>query len=116
MEADMQTLETRNKRYLLDDNGFLLDPGQWDDDFAEEMAAQLGMPALTTSHWDVLKFIHGAYLETGCCPIVYKTCKAHNLHLKELYRLFPLGYQCGACKIAGISFMPRRAIKTESKI
>ena len=115
MEADMQTLETKSKRYFLDDNGFLLDPRQWDEDFAEEMAAQLGLPAsLTPSHWEVLKFIHGTYLETGCCPIVHKTCKAHNLHLKELHRLFPLGYQRGACKLAGISSMPKRRPATKS--
>lgn len=102
----MQTLETKNKTYLLDDDGFLLDPLQWGEDFAEGMAPQLGLTdRLSPSHWNVLRFIRATYLETGSCPIVLKTCKAHELHLKELKRLFPCGYQRGACKLAGVSFM-----------
>ncbi len=54
----MQTFETKNKVYNLDDDGFLIDPGQWDEDFARGLALQLGMPAdLTPAHWEVLNFI-----------------------------------------------------------
>ncbi|MFZ0929080.1 MAG: TusE/DsrC/DsvC family sulfur relay protein [Syntrophobacteraceae bacterium] len=102
----MQTLETKNKTYLLDDDGFLVDPWQWDEGFAEGMAPKLGITdRLSASHWKILKFIRATYLETGSCPVVHKTCKTQNLHLKELERLFPSGYQRGACKLAGISFM-----------
>ena len=102
----MQTLETKNKTYLLDDDGFLVDPTQWDEDFAEGMAPRLGITdGLTPSHWNVLRFIRATYLETGSCPIVHKTCRANKLSLKDLQRLFPSGYQRGACKLAGVSFM-----------
>ncbi len=102
----MQTLERKNKTYLLDDDDFLANPGQWDEDFAEGMAPALGITdGLTPSHWDVLRFIRATYLETGSCPIVHKTCKAHKLSFKDLQRLFPSGYQRGACKLAGVSFM-----------
>jgi tRNA 2-thiouridine synthesizing protein E len=99
----MQTLESRNKTYLLDDDGFLVDPRRWDEDFAEGMAGELGMEdPLSPTHWNVLKFIRATYLETGSCPMVHKTCKANNLHLRELESLFPAGYQRGACKLAGV--------------
>jgi tRNA 2-thiouridine synthesizing protein E len=102
----MQTLERNKKTYLLDDDGFLLNPGQWDEDFAEGMAPALGIKdGLTPSHWNVLKFIRSNYLETGSCPIVHKTCRANTLKLKDLQELFPSGYQRGACKLAGVSFM-----------
>ncbi len=102
----MQTLERKNKTYLLDDDGFLVNPEQWDEDFAEGMAPALGiMDGLTPSHWDVLRFIRATYLETGSCPIVHKTCRVHKLSFKDLQRLFPSGYQRGACKLAGVSFM-----------
>ena len=102
----MQTLERKNKTYLLDDDGFLVNPGQWDEDFAEAMAPEVGITdGLTPSHWDVLRFIRATYLETGSCPIVHKTCRAHKLSFKDLQRLFPSGYQRGACKLAGVSFM-----------
>lgn len=102
----MQTLEKKNKTYLLDEDGFLLDQEQWDEDFAEAMAPALGIEdGLTPSHWDVLKFIRNTYRETGLCPVVYKTCRARGLRIKDLQKLFPSGYQRGACKLAGLSFM-----------
>ncbi|MGO9416316.1 MAG: TusE/DsrC/DsvC family sulfur relay protein [Syntrophobacteraceae bacterium] len=102
----METLKFKNKTYLLDNDGFLVNPGQWDEDFAESMAPAVGITdGLTPSHWDVLRFIRATYLETGSCPIVHKTCKAHKLSFKDLERLFPSGYQRGACKLAGLSFM-----------
>jgi tRNA 2-thiouridine synthesizing protein E len=102
----MQTLERKNKTYVLDDDGFLLNPGEWDENFAEALAPALGINSgLTPSHWNVLKFIRAAYLETGSCPVVHRTCRAHKLKLRDLQVLFPSGYQRGACRLAGVSFM-----------
>ena len=102
----METLKSNNKTYLLDNDGFLVNPGQWDEDFAEGMAPSVGITdGLTPSHWDVLRSIRETYLKTGSCPIVHKTCKANKLSFKDLQRLFPSGYQRGACKLAGLSFM-----------
>jgi tRNA 2-thiouridine synthesizing protein E len=105
-EAAMNKLKGKNKTYTLDADGSLVDPVQWDEDFAEAMAPRLGIPnGLTQSHWDVLKFIRKTYTETGTCPIIHKTCKVHKLGIKEMEKLFPTGYQRGACKLAGVSFM-----------
>lgn len=102
----MQTLERNNKTYLLDEDGFLLDQEQWDEDFAEGMAPALGIPGgLTPSHWEVLRFIRDSWRQTGLCPEVYKTCRTKGLAVKDLQKLFPSGYQRGACKLAGLSFM-----------
>jgi tRNA 2-thiouridine synthesizing protein E len=102
----MQTVERKNKTYPLDDDGFLIDPGQWDEDFAEGMASELGITnALTTSHWEVLRFIRKTYLKTGSCPTVHKTCRTQKLSFRDLRMLFPSGYQRGACKLAGVSFI-----------
>ncbi|MGO8945253.1 MAG: TusE/DsrC/DsvC family sulfur relay protein [Syntrophobacteraceae bacterium] len=102
----METLKSNDKIYLLDNDGFLVNSGQWDEDFAQAMAPAVGITdGLTPSHWDVLRFIRATYLETGSCPIVHKTCKAHKLSFKDLQRLFPSGYQRGACKLAGLSFI-----------
>ncbi len=102
----MQTFERHNKVYFLDEDGFLLDQEQWDEDFAEGMAPALGIPdGLTPSHWDVLRFIRDAWRQTGVCPVVYKTGRAKGLSVKDMQKLFPSGYQRGACKLAGLSFM-----------
>ncbi len=98
----MQALDTKDKTYFLDDDGFLVNPTEWDEGFAEKMAMRLGIPdGLTRSHWNVLKYIRAAYLKTGLCPIVLKTCKDNNLSIAKLEKLFPTGYQRGACKLAG---------------
>lgn len=101
----MPTLEAKNKIYPLDDEGFLIDPLKWDEDFAEALAPSLGITRLTRAHWDILKYIRSVFLEKASIPIARKTCKVHNLNVKELERLFPSGYQRGACKLAGMTLM-----------
>jgi tRNA 2-thiouridine synthesizing protein E len=102
----MDIFEYKGKKYDIDSLGFLIDPSQWDKDFAEGMAADVGITGgLSDKHWDIINYIRGFYKQTGCCPVVYKTCKANNLRLHDLKELFLSGYQRGACKIAGISYV-----------
>jgi tRNA 2-thiouridine synthesizing protein E len=101
----VSTFTFRGKTYQVSWEGFLLDPGQWDQDFAEGMAPKAGIsPGLTEEHWDVIRYIRDTFEEQGICPPVYQTCRAKGLHLKDLQRLFPSGYQRGACKLAGITY------------
>lgn len=100
----MPIVEFGGSTYAVDENDFLLDPCHWNKDFASGMALKLGISQeLTPLHWEVLNFIRDFFLSTGKCPTVHKTCRVHNLHSADLERLFPCGYQRGACKLAGIS-------------
>ncbi len=101
----METLSFKGKTYVVDTGGFLLDPGQWDEDFAVALAPQLEISqGLSKKHWDVIYYIREAYERDGICPLVFQTCKANKLHLKDLQKLFPTGYLRGACKLAGITY------------
>lgn len=101
--ACIQTFETWNKIYFLDDDGFLVNPLQWSEDFVEKLAPRLGISEdLTPSHWNMLRFIRALYPERGSCPTAYETCEGLKLSKGELERFFPAGYRCGACKLAGI--------------
>jgi tRNA 2-thiouridine synthesizing protein E len=94
----------RDKEYEVDSKGFLTDFNKWDENFAEGMALQLGIPAgLTKEHWDVIRFIRTLFKKEGRCPPVYETCRMTVLSLAEMEQLFPTGYLRGACKLAGIS-------------
>ncbi len=94
-----------NKTYQVDAGGFLTDPEQWDEDFAARLAPELGIPhGLTEEHWKVIRFIRGTYEREGRCPLIFTTCRANDLHLKDLQKLFPAGYLRGACKLAGITY------------
>lgn len=101
----METFTYNNKTYEIDLKGFLLNPNQWDENYAEGMAIGAGiLHGLTTEHWDVINFIRESFAETGRCPLFYETCNANGLHVNDMKRLFPSGYLRGACKLAGITY------------
>jgi tRNA 2-thiouridine synthesizing protein E len=104
----LKTFEFRGKIYEVDEDDFLVHPDQWDKNFAEGMAPRTGVSGdLTPEHWDVLWYIREFYLDSGKCPVVHKACKARNLRLTDLQRLFPAGYRRGACKLAGLCYDPQ---------
>ena len=101
----MPSLIFRNKTYELGEEDFLMHPDQWDEDFSEAMAPGVDIKGgLTSSHWEVIRYIRKVFSESGRCPMVHETCKALGLRTLELSRLFPTGYLRGACKLAGITY------------
>ena len=101
----MSTLTFMNKDYEVDSEGFLLDSNKWDEDFANGMASEVRIvDGLTREHWKIINFIRDTFKELGRCPLVYQTCKAHEIRLNQLRDLFPTGYLRGACKLAGITY------------
>jgi TusE/DsrC/DsvC family sulfur relay protein len=103
--AIMSTVVIKNKSYAVDSAGFLMDSCQWDEDFAEGTAGELGITGgLQKEHWEVINFIRRTFKETGTCPLVYQTCRMKNIDLAALKMLFPSGYLRGACRLAGITY------------
>ena len=101
----MHNITYNNKKYEIDDLGFLVNPDSWDEDFAEGMAIGVRIPhQLTKEHHFVINFIRGYYRHYHKCPNVFETCRGVGLGLTELRRLFPTGYLRGACKLAGITY------------
>jgi tRNA 2-thiouridine synthesizing protein E len=106
--ATMNEITFGNRTYEVDALGFLVDPGEWDESFAEGMASLVGLPGgLTEKHWKVIRYIRQEFRDRGDCPLVFSTCRVHGLSLRELDGLFPAGYLRGACKLAGISYRDR---------
>jgi TusE/DsrC/DsvC family sulfur relay protein len=85
-----------------DAEGFLIDPAQWDEELAEEIANQSGIPELTDRHWLVIRFMRDRYLSTGSAPSIRSLGKESGVPIKELYELFPKGPAKLAAKIGGI--------------
>jgi tRNA 2-thiouridine synthesizing protein E len=101
----MSAVKYKGKTYEVDEMGFLLDHHQWDENFAEGAAAFNDIPeGLSKRHWKVIYFIRDTFDEQGRCPLVYETCHANNLKMKDLGELFPSGYLRGACKLAGVTY------------
>ena len=101
-------LDVDGKSVATDDEGYLIDPADWDEAVAEELARRENL-LLSAKHWQVLKFMRDFYEQRQVAAdarfvIKYLTddlgggAAARN----ELFELFPYGYVKQACKIAGM--------------
>ena len=86
----------------LNEEGFFVDPDQWTDDMAPELAAHEGIDELTDKHWQVIRFMRAEFAAKGTGPTVRVLGKTSGVSVKELYELFPKGPAKTAAKIAGI--------------
>jgi TusE/DsrC/DsvC family sulfur relay protein len=97
------TIENKDKRIKVNEEGFLVHPEEWDCKVAEILAKdQEGIESLTEEHWAVIDYIRKYYLQNSNAPMVRSLCKATGLSLKHIYELFPSGPAKGACKLAGL--------------
>ncbi|MFH1982395.1 MAG: TusE/DsrC/DsvC family sulfur relay protein [Pseudomonadota bacterium] len=102
--ADATEAGICDKTYLVDAQGFLMDPEKWDIHFAINKAVELKLPggALTERHWTIVRYLRDTYRDTGVIPTVYRTCEDTGIDLESLADLFPDGYHRGAVKVAGL--------------
>ena len=99
----MPTLDHRGTPVEVNDEGFLVDPGEWNEEVALLLARHgEGLAALGEDHWRVIRCIREFYVEHGLAPLVRRICRTTGLNLKYIYELFPSGPADGACKVAGL--------------
>ncbi|MBU1338859.1 MAG: TusE/DsrC/DsvC family sulfur relay protein [Acidobacteria bacterium] len=99
----MAELDVKGIKLQLNDDGFLIEPLEWNKDVALALAReQEGLDELSDDHWKVINYIRTYYLEKDLAPMVRKMCKNTGLSLKEIFALFPSGPAKGACKLAGL--------------
>ena len=91
-----------NRTVDIDPEGFLVDPQEWNEEIAEQIARGAGLPELTERHWLVIRFMRERYLATGTAPSIRSLGKESGVPVKELYELFPKGPAKLAAKIGGI--------------
>lgn len=101
----MGEIVTAGKRFIVDEQGFLVDHQSWDEDFAVAVSGEMKLPhGLRDAHWKVIRFIRDSFERRGKCPLVFQTCKMTGIGIQELKSLFPTGYLRGACKLAGLTY------------
>jgi tRNA 2-thiouridine synthesizing protein E len=92
-----------------DTEGYLINPGDWSEEIAIELATEEGIE-LNDTYWSVLKFMRAYYDEHNIAPDVRHLIK-HLADQKQcekrkaktlIFELFPYGYVKQACKIAGM--------------
>lgn len=86
----------------VNDEGFLVNPAEWTEDMAPQIARTAGIEELTPLHWQVIRFMRAEYEAKGTGPTIRILGKTSGVSIKELYELFPNGPAKAAARIAGI--------------
>ena len=98
----MATVTVANREIETNDEGFFVDPMQWTEAMAPELARREGIDELTDAHWKVIRFMRERFLANGTAPTIRTLGKESGVSVKELYQLFPKGPAKLAAKIGGI--------------
>ena len=98
----MSTTTIAATQVELNNEGFFVNPEQWTDAMAPELAGREGIEELTDAHWTVLRFMRTEYFDKGTGPTVRALGKSSGVSVKELYQLFPKGPAKVAARVAGI--------------
>ncbi len=98
----METKPLGGKQIEVDEDGFIQDPGAWDEAVAKDLAVTEGVNDMSENHWKVVNYLRNYYLEFQMAPMIRKLCKETGFKLKEIYDMFPSGPAKGACKVAGL--------------
>lgn len=99
----MAEIEVNGKKVPLNEEGFLINPQEWNEKIAVALAiSEEGLEGLSDDHWSVINYIRSYYLEKDLAPMVRKICKTTGFSLKYIFELFPSGPAKGACKLAGL--------------
>jgi TusE/DsrC/DsvC family sulfur relay protein len=102
------TIQVSGKQFETDEEGYLLNLGDWNEDVAKAIAAEEKVD-MSQNHWEVVNFLREYYNEYQIAPAVRVLTKAIGKKLGPdkgsnayLYELFPYGPAKQACKIAGL--------------
>jgi tRNA 2-thiouridine synthesizing protein E len=91
---------------VLDADGYLVDPRQWNEEVALALARREGIE-LGPDHWDAIRFMRRYWEEHQIAAdarfvIRHLTERLGPGSRNRLFELFPYGYPGQACKIAGM--------------
>jgi TusE/DsrC/DsvC family sulfur relay protein len=95
-----------------DEQGFLLDPEDWSEDFARALAQHEGIK-LYVDHWELIWYFRDYYDQTQGLPTMHKLVQELGRHRgsrfrdrkayeKHIYSLFPADPVRSICKLAGL--------------
>jgi TusE/DsrC/DsvC family sulfur relay protein len=89
----------------VDNEGYLVDPNAWSEDWARETARAMNL-MLTDEHWDAICFMRKFYEENQVSAdarfVMRHLSEKRGASRNRLFELFPFGYPGQACKIAGM--------------
>lgn len=99
----MSVREVAGKPVEFDEEGYMLNAGQWDEDVAAALAEEIGINPLTERHWEVINFCRSDFQVQGDAPTLRRITKVAGVPTKELYQLFPKGPAKKVAYVSGLS-------------
>jgi tRNA 2-thiouridine synthesizing protein E len=99
---NMPLLKVDGRDIELNEEGFLIHPGEWDEDVARAIGALENITELTEAHWKVLYYLRDYYRHFRISPMFRKLSKDTGISLKEIELLFSSRPAKIACKMAGL--------------
>ena len=91
----------------VDEEGFLTEYDEWSKDLGAQLAANIGIDAMTDEHWNVIEFLRSDYVEQGETATLRRVSTVGGFNTKDLFQLFPkkparkMSYVAGLPKPAG---------------
>jgi tRNA 2-thiouridine synthesizing protein E len=83
-----------------DEDGLLLDPSDWSETLAQEIAYRCGVGLLTDEHWKVIRALREHYARHGVAPAMHGVCRRHG---KDRHWVHDLFHTClDAWRVAGL--------------
>lgn len=90
------------KTIEVNEEGFLVNPADWNEEIAAELAKEEGIAVLTEAHWKVINFSRESAGTSGSSPTLRAITSGSGVNTKELFSLFPKGPAKKVAKIAGL--------------
>jgi TusE/DsrC/DsvC family sulfur relay protein len=98
----MPQIKVGEKTIEVDDNGFIVDPDDWNMEVAHVLAERSALGPLVEDHWKVIVFVREYYEKYKTAPMLRAISKRTNFAEKKLRTLFPRGCRECMCLIAGL--------------
>jgi len=99
----MTTTTIEGRTIHVNEEGFLIDPAEWDEPLARCLAARIGIE-LTDEHWKVIRFLRHDYAAQGETATLRRISTVGGIPVKTLFQLFP---QKPAKKLAYVAGLPK---------
>ena len=84
------------------EEGFLVNPADWNKEIAVEIAQSENISELSEAHWKVIDFARANAESSGAAPTLRQITKGAGVPTKELFKLFPKGPAKKVAKISGL--------------
>ena len=96
----MKEISCCGKKITLDDDGFMVEPQNWDDCVAESIAKREGLGQISDTQKQIIKFMRAYYDKHKNWPILHNVCKQTKQESRCVFNKFVNPEK--AWKIAGL--------------